>query len=617
MPAAIGAAAVKAVAGFTLSKFLASAAISLAMNAVAGALFGKPKPSGGSERQPRKELIRASAEPHRVIYGRDKVSGVLAFATTTGSEKQWLHLIVILAAHECDAIETIYLGDRVVPARDGSGNVTTGKFKDHVNIGVHLGATDQVADPYMVSVVSAWTAAHRLRGLCYIRVSLKYDRDIFPNGIPTPSAIVRGKKVYDPRTDVTAYSTNAALCIRDYIQAEYGVGALDDEINEDMFVAAANICDETIDIGTETQKRYTLNGSFTLDEGRLETLDDMLTSCAGALIYSQGQYGIRVGAYREPALDIGPDDIISGPVVTPRMPRADLFNVARGTFFDRSKGFQENDIPEQANLVYIDQDGERIPRDMSLRFTDNSVEAQRILKIHLEKSRQAINVKLTVNFIGLQLQVFDNIRLTIPQLGWANKVFTVLSFRFGAEKGIDLELQEEAAAVYNWDYGAATIYDPAPNTDLPDPFTVPAPLTLSASSVSVLTTTGDFTWKIVLAWAAAADAMVTAGGQYEVQYKRSDQIAYQPSFVVDGSLTSVDINQLQYGISYDVRVRAINSLGVKSSWTALSGYVVGSGTGGVGATLDYGEFSEAVVVSLDYGEFSDSGSATLDYGDFV
>ena len=81
----------------------------------------------------------------------------------------------------------------------------------------------------------------------------------------------------------------------------------------------------------------------------------------------------------------------------------------------------------------------------------------------------------------------------------------------------------------------------------------------------------------------------------------------------------MDVNQVQPGINYDVRIRAINYFGVKSAFTALTGFTIESPSGAT-VQLDYQEFvgpTGTVVDTFDYGEFSDSVGDTLDYGEFV
>jgi hypothetical protein len=105
------------------------------------------------------------------------------------------------------------------------------------------------------------------------------------------------------------YTENPALCIADYLsnvpfgfRANYGT-----EIPEAPLITAANICDEDVALANgDTEPRYTLNGQFQLSTSRGEVLQNMLTSCAGRLTYSAGQFIIHPAAWVGPSLTIGP-----------------------------------------------------------------------------------------------------------------------------------------------------------------------------------------------------------------------------------------------------------------------------------------------------------------------
>ena len=49
----------------------------------------------------------------------------------------------------------------------------------------------------MVSEDSNITSNHRFRGIAYVYIRLEFDEDIYPNGIPNISALVKGKKVLE------------------------------------------------------------------------------------------------------------------------------------------------------------------------------------------------------------------------------------------------------------------------------------------------------------------------------------------------------------------------------------------------------------------------------------
>lgn len=190
--------------------------------------------------------FRQPTSERRLVYGEVRTSGAMAFIGSTDNNK-YLHMVVTLATHEIEEIGEIIINEESIPLDylDGDGTVNNGKFQNLIRIKKHLGTTDQVADSDLVSEVDDWTEDHRLQGIAYIYVRFKYDRNEFKSGIPNVSAYVRGKKLYDTRTSTTAYSSNIALMMRDYlIDQEYGFEVSSDNIDDVAFQDSANNCDE-------------------------------------------------------------------------------------------------------------------------------------------------------------------------------------------------------------------------------------------------------------------------------------------------------------------------------------------------------------------------------------
>lgn len=71
-----------------------------------------------------------SAEaPWQVVYGNPApVGGSLVSILSSGAKEEFKHLVIVFAAHECQAIDEIYLDGEPVGALDASGNCTTGAF---------------------------------------------------------------------------------------------------------------------------------------------------------------------------------------------------------------------------------------------------------------------------------------------------------------------------------------------------------------------------------------------------------------------------------------------------------------------------------------------------------
>ena len=517
-----------------------------------------------SQAQQRSYVVRSNVENRRIIYGEAMVSGPLVFAASTDSNNT-LHLVIALAAHECEQIGAIYLNDEAIGTLDGNGLVTDGRFANQVTVKKYLGTATQTADPDLVAADVGWTTAHRLQGVTYLYLKLAYSRDVFPRGIPNIKAVVKGRKVYDPRSATTVWSANPALCIRDYLTAGFGLGCTSAELDDAAFSAAANLCDEAVTLAAGgTEARYTANGVLDTGATPRDNLQTLLTACGGVLVWTAGKYVLHGAAYTAPAVTLTEEDLRGKLTVRPRQPRQRLFNAVRGTYVDPDKYWQPGDFTPVTNATYAAQDGAVIWRDLALPMTTSAATAQRLGKILLETGRQAITVEFPAKAVGFKLAVWDTVRLTIASLGWSAKEFKVVSWEMAEAGGVNLVLQEESAACYAWS-AEETIADPAPDTGLPDPYTVAAPGVPAVSEALYETREGSGV-KVRVTFTAADSA-----GPYVDAY----QFEYRATGATDWTvLPRVATPELMlFDVApgrYDVRVKAINSLGVSSPYATRS-----------------------------------------------
>ena len=183
------------------------AAMAYLGSAVAGEASRALRPgrkSGPQEKRGFSVTQRGSTIPHQIIYGKMKVAGARIFDGTTGTDNVDLHRVVAFSGHEIESFEQIYINDEVATI-DGSGTVTSpSRYQGKIKIYKHLGSPDQAADSNLVSAVSSWTGNHRLRGIAYLYCKFTFDVDAFPNNVPEITAVIKGKKVYDPRNTTTA-----------------------------------------------------------------------------------------------------------------------------------------------------------------------------------------------------------------------------------------------------------------------------------------------------------------------------------------------------------------------------------------------------------------------------
>ena len=141
----------------------------------------------------------------QVIYGTVRVGGLIAHAESTENDK-FLHLIIVLASHEINAISKVYFDGEELTI---STNAVTApaRYNGKAKVYTHLGTDGQAADANLVAESSSWSNAHKLSGIAYLYVRLEYDQDAFANGIPEITALVQGKKVFDPRDSSTSFKS--------------------------------------------------------------------------------------------------------------------------------------------------------------------------------------------------------------------------------------------------------------------------------------------------------------------------------------------------------------------------------------------------------------------------
>ncbi len=281
-----------------------------------------------------------SIAPRNILYGKNRVGGTIVYRSVSGNSNTKLHNVIALAGHEINDLKKLYIdGGKGLVELDLSSDFTTATengetvyrvtntaFTNTDNPEAYTGGSlikltfakgDQTtSNGYAVNQIGAnWTTDHKLQGIAYVYINCIYDAEKFAS-YPNFSFEVEGKKVYDPVTTTTAYSTNPALIIRDYLMdSTYGFGAISDEINDATtgagFVKARSDCNDSVSITGGTESRYTLNGQFDSTEEPQQVLQHMLSACAGQLLYNNGKFSLFVGKERTASGTITDDKLLA------------------------------------------------------------------------------------------------------------------------------------------------------------------------------------------------------------------------------------------------------------------------------------------------------------------
>lgn len=303
---------------------LFSAGLGIGLGAAAQAFApGLKTPKSG----PVNRTVRSGLAFEQVPYGRVRTGGVMVAIDRhmgrprSGPDRDYLDLVIVVSARRIQAWRAIYVGDERVTLEVNNGAdsdlpsdtlipVAGSIYRGFVGVRWYTGA-QVAADSFMLdrrnSTPDFWTADHKLLGYAYAIVSLRYSANVWAAGIPSISFEIDGVRVLDPRTGLTAWTDNVALCLADYLASDYGpAGVGYPEINEDALIAAANVCEETVknivalyddEFPTDTSAQWLLGQ---------DAIDGTKTVTGGSLVYTVGAGdGVRPRLVRAVTVVIG------------------------------------------------------------------------------------------------------------------------------------------------------------------------------------------------------------------------------------------------------------------------------------------------------------------------
>lgn len=313
MPQAIPAIAAAALAGATTAASIGAAGVTILGVSLSAAAFGAvvavgtlavgllsiafaPKGKSSSfnatadaftqEAQGRTQMVRQPITTRKLVLGGwVRVSGPLTLLETTNS-KDHLHFVFPVCSNQVTDFGAVYLdGRRIARSRINGGAtfggpVASGTFKDLVDIRFRYGTDDQTAISALVSRIADADETWRGVGIAYLYIRVKRNRNKFPQ-VPQATVYVKGRPVYDPRDGAQdpadpstwTWTDNAKLVEAAYLttprirggMAKAGTfGEAWQRIDEDLLVAAANICDELVDVKPVTIDATVSNDQVTI-----------------------------------------------------------------------------------------------------------------------------------------------------------------------------------------------------------------------------------------------------------------------------------------------------------------------------------------------------------------
>ncbi|WP_368871982.1 phage tail tip protein J-related protein [Proteus mirabilis] len=536
----------------------------IAVQAASAFIFKDKVPgSGYRDQSERKQMLRSASAPETVVVGKTMMSGLLFFAEEEEGEQdenEELYMALAIASHPIHKLGQIYFNDDKIE-----------DLGDNAQYEFHNGRTE--ADPYLLKHAPSWKEDMIGRGLAWLRLTLRFDQEKFPYGVPNVKSELWGKEIYDPRTEKTAWSNNGALVILDYYRHYLGVP--DSDIDWNAFKVAADICDETVQTPDgKSEPRYTLNGAYELEESPASVLEMMHKCIAGEPTYIAGKHGILMQVYNGPALlTIDESQIIDTVTVTPELSLRDATNAIYGTFVDAEQQYNKTDFEPVVIEEWIEEDGLEIKENMDYRFVTSPYQANRLANLYLRKKRAGRRIQLRMNLDGYAYRPGDVIKLELPSLGISDLEFRIADWKFHPSEGVEITLEEDGPYIYE-DLASKPFVRP-PFTKLPTGG-VAAPINLAFVPLSVTDIVqGYISWQNV-----ASDIRYNT-----VNILQNGKVIQ--SIQVPGE--RVDINGLTRG-TYRVEVRAINVAGAMSA-PAISDFAIQAPPAPIGVEITPGMFS--------------------------
>ena len=531
-----------------------------------------------------------------VVYGERLIGGTRVFIETSGTDNTYLYVALVLSEGEVNSIEEIRVDDKVVTF---DGALTHGTvrevassdsnfYKDstsHIQIQAFMGTDDQVASS-VLTPLSSWGSNHRLRGICYLALRFKWNQDVF-GGIPVVQAKVKGKKIVTLASDLSeqtaSFSTNPAFCLLDYLRNErYGKGIATSSLDLQSFYDASQVCVTQVTpfSGGSDINLFDCNAVVDTSKKVIDNVRDIIKGMRGYLPYVQGKYKLVIETTGTASVSLTEDDIIGGYALASPT-KNNKFNRVIVSFVNPDRNYQVDEVQfppiDDSGLASADQHATMKTADggfllegrFDFRTITSPYQAEELAEVILRRSRESLGLSINCGFKAYELHIGDIVNVTLSSLGFSSKAFRVLSMTFREDYTIDLNLVEYQASHYT--FATKGQVASTPSTTLPSPFTIQPPSAITLSDEMIEYADGIVITRLNIDITASTDQFVQ---YYQVEAKKSDESNFK--IISSGSQLKHEFLNVIDDASYDVRVKAINTFNVSSSFISASRKIIGA-----------------------------------------
>ena len=483
-----------------------------------------------------------------VIYGERKIGITRVFVETSGTDNDHLYIAGVLCEGEIESIEGIYVDDKLVTF---NGALTDGTvrevdssdsnfYKDgtsYIQAQCFLGTDTQVASS-ILSTSANWTSNHRLKGVAYLAFRFKWNQDVF-GSLPNVHAVVKGRKIYDPRTATTVYSSNSALCLLDYLRnTRYGKGIPDTAFESDFasFKTSADTCETQVEpySGASDINLFETNAVLDTSQKLIDNVKALLNPMRAIFSYNAGTYILNIEGTGTATYTITSDNVIGGIKLIGET-KNKKYNRVIGTFVNPEKNWQEDTVSfppaddsalptaDKYATLLAEDNGTELIGNFDFKNISNPYQAEELCEVALKRSRNALAIQIKVTSEFLDLTVGDIVNITYITASFSAKPFRVNALTINEDLTVDLDLVEHQDNIYTWTSKAQA--PTIPDTTLPNPFTVQPPASVTLDDQLIEYNDGTVIVALNITVGASPDSFVD---YYQVEYK----LAYDTNYII-------------------------------------------------------------------------------------
>ena len=531
-----------------------------------------------------------------IIYGERLIGGVRVFMETSGTDNTYLYMALVMCEGEINGITEIRVDDKVVTFASSLADNTAVEvassdsnfYKNSaslIRLEPHFGSDGQSASS-LLSTLSSWGSNHKLSGLAYLAIRFTWNQDAF-NSIPKVQAKVQGKKIVTLNSSLTesspTFSANPAFCLLDYLRNErYGKGIPTSDIDLQSFRDASVVCDTQVTpfSGGSDINLFDCNAVLDTSKKVIDNVRELLKGCRGFLPYTSGKYKLIIETTGTASITLTEDDIIGGyNLASPS--KNDKYNRVIVSFVNPDRNFQVDEVQfppvDDSGLTSADQHatmktvdgGFLLEGKFDFKTLTSPYQAEEMAEIILRRSRESLSLEINVGFDAYDLAIGDIVNITHASLGFSAKAFRVMGITFNEDFTISLVLIEYQASHYT--FASKTQVSSTPSTNLPNPFTIQPPASVTLSDQLIEYNDGTVIVALDIAIGASPDSFIDF---YQVEYKLSTD----SNFIIyaQGSGLNHRVLNVIDQSTYDVRVKAVNTLGVSSTYVSAQRTIIGA-----------------------------------------